>query len=166
MHLQAMQWVEQNADRLAKRVLDIGGRDINGSPRGLFARAAVYRVMDILPGDGVEIVADAAEWTPDGVYDVVVCCEVFEHAARWRDICATALTALAPGGQFVATMAGPGRPVHSGVDGLSTLHPGEHYGNVDPDELRTTLTDQGWTDVVVDYQPNPADVRCTARKPE
>jgi hypothetical protein len=88
---------------------------------------------------------------------------VFEHAARWPAIVATAWRALRPDGRFVATMAGPGRPAHSAVDG-EQLRPGEYYGNVHPDTLRAVLELVGFRDIEVDRQRNPADVRATAVK--
>jgi SAM-dependent methyltransferase len=164
MHAEAFQWVAQWATHGPVAVLDIGGRDINGSPRSLFPGAGPYRVLDIAPGPGVEIVADAADWAPDQEYDVVVCTEVFEHTARWPEICATVHKALNPGGLFIATMAGPGRPVHSAVDGGWQLHPGEYYGNVDPRELDRVLAEVGFQDAVIDVRTSPADVRAVARK--
>lgn len=165
MHNEAFAWVRDHADLHVSHVLDIGGRDINGTTRGLFTFAGAYRVMDVLPGPGVDIVADAGTWEPDDAYDVVVCTEVFEHTANWRDIIATAFAALVPGGQFVATMAGPGRPEHSAIDGGWSLHPGEHYGNVTVGDLEQALTAAGFVDVLVDSQERPADSRCTARRP-
>lgn len=171
MHPEAFQWVARYATIDTPRsihlpaVLDLGGRNINGSPRPLFP-GAVYTVLDIRPGDGVDIVADAAEWDPDGRrWDVVVCTEVFEHTDAWPWICATAFRALWPGGKFIATMAGPGRSPHSAVDGGPRLHEGEHYANVEPEQLRTVLERCGFTDIVVDQQANPADVRAVAVKP-
>jgi hypothetical protein len=164
MHTEAFAWVSRYRTREPVAVLDIGARNINGSVRPLFAKADPYRTLDIAPGDDVDIVADAADWSPDREYDVVVCCEVFEHTPRWPEICKTAFSALRPAGLFVATMAGPGRPEHSAVDG-GPLHPGEYYGNVSPDELRGTLTGLGFVDVVVNRQASPADVRCAARRP-
>lgn len=165
MHAEAYAWVKEHAPADARRVLDIGGRDINGTTRHLFPAAEVYRVLDIAPGVGVDIVADAATWDPDGEYDVVTCTEVFEHTPVWRDICQTAYAALTPGGLFIATMAGPGRPAHSAVDGGWQLHPGEHYGNVHPNDLLDALISAGFVDVVTDRQSQPADTRCTARRP-
>lgn len=162
MHTEALEWVSRYANGEPGAVLDLGGRDINGSVRHLFPAADPYRVMDIRPGDGVDIVADAATWTPDREYGVVVCTEVFEHTANWPQICATAYDALRPGGRFIATMAGPGRPAHSAIDGLFRLHPGEYYGNVHPDTLRAVLELCGWRDIVVDRQRSPADTRATA----
>jgi len=165
MHEQAHAWVRQWAPAYARTVLDIGGRNINGTVRDCFP-AADYISLDILPGDGVDIVADAATWSPERDYDTVVCCEVFEHTPDWPQICKTAFVALAPAGRLILTMAGPGRPAHSAIDGGWSLHPGEHYGNVGPGELRAVLEDCGFADITVDYRPSPADTRAVATKPE
>lgn len=164
MHNEAFDWVRRHAVSDVD-VLDIGGRNINGSTRDLFP-GSTWTALDIRPGQGVDIVADASTWTPNRAYDVVVCTEVFEHTPSWPRICMTAFKACRPGGVFVATMAGPGRPEHSAIDGGWTLHPGEYYGNVDPIELRGALADAGFVDVVVDVQQSPCDVRCVAVKPE
>jgi hypothetical protein len=165
VHPQALAWVERHRTDKPVAVLDIGGRNINGTPRGLFPNASPYRVLDIAPGDGVDVVADAATWAPDQSYDVVVCCEVFEHTAAWPAICATALAALAPRGQFIATMAGPGRPPHSAVDGGPVLYDGEHYGNVEPAALLEVLISCGFAGVLVDQSTDPDDVRAVAYRP-
>jgi len=166
MHAEALEWVRRHATTRAVSVLDLGGRNINGSPRALFPNASVYRTLDIADGPGVDIVADASTWIPDQMYDVVVCCETFEHTASWPQICTTAYVACKPGGLLILTMAGPGRPDHSGIDGGWTLHPGEHYGNVEPGELWRALHDCGWRKILVDYQPSPADTRATAVRPK
>lgn len=165
MHDEAYEWVARYATAERAAVLDIGGRDINGSVRDLFPGADPYVSLDIVDGPGVDIVADAAQWTPDREYDVVVCCEVFEHTASWPRICATAYKALRPGGELILTMAGPGRPEHSAVDGGPTLYVGEHYANVDQTELRTVLEECGFVAVTVDWRPYPADVRGYATTP-
>ncbi len=164
MHNEAHAWVARYATDDQVTVLDLGGRFINGSPRGLFPNAVAYRVLDIAAGENVDVVADAASWTPDREYDVVLCCETFEHTPVWPAIVATAFKACAPGGLFVATTAAPGRPVHSGVDGGPSLHPGEHYANIQPGRLRQVLEQVGWRDIVIDRQPSPSDVRCAATR--
>ncbi|HET6504613.1 MAG TPA: methyltransferase domain-containing protein [Amycolatopsis sp.] len=165
MHAEALGWVARYATGEPVRVLDLGGRDVNGTVRDLFPKADPYVVVDMRPGDGVDIVADAGAWVPElgALYDVVVCTEVFEHAANWPAIVATAHYALAPAGQLILTMAGPGRPAHSAIDG-QRLRPGEYYGNVHPETLRAVLQLIGFRDIVVDRQRNPADTRATAVK--
>jgi len=166
MHPEAYEWVARHATAGPVTVLDLGGRDINGSPRALFPGATAYRVLDIADGPNVDIVADAATWSPNGQrYDVVLATEVFEHCAVWPSVCATAYAALRPGGRFIVTMAGPGRPPHSAVDGGWSLHPGEWYENIEPDRLRAVLAAVGFVEIIIDQQPSPADVRAVAHRP-
>lgn len=160
-----MEWIAKHATAGAVKVLDLGGRDINGTPQYLFPGAACYTVLDIRDGPGVDIVADAATWQPDGLWDVVICAEMFEHTAQWRAIVRTAFNACAPGGTFIVTTAAPGRPPHSAVDGEFRLLPGEHYANIRPAELERVLAVSGWAGAVVDVQVSPADVRAVAVKP-
>jgi SAM-dependent methyltransferase len=165
VHDQALQWIAKYATADPVAVLDLGGRDINGSPRLLFPGASSYTVLDALPGPGVDIVADAATWEPVAAFDVVICAETFEHTAQWRAICRTAYAACKSGGRFIVTTAAPGRPPHSGVDGKFPLLPGEHYANIRPAELTRVLKQAGWVEVVVDVQESPHDVRAAGVKP-
>lgn len=164
MHAEAYEWGSRFASDEPLTVIEFGARDLNGSPRALFPNASLYVTLDILPGEGVSIVADAATWMPDREYDRVLCFEVFEHAARWPAIVRTAYKACRPGGQFIVTCAGPGRGIHSGIDGEGVLHPGEHYANVPAFELDRVLRETGFRDVVVDSQPSPPDTRAVARR--
>lgn len=142
MHAEARHFVERllvaELPRItARRVLDVGGRDVNGSLRDLFPRAAVFDVLDMVPGDNVTIVADAATWEPPvdpPVYDLVISTETFEHTEQWREIVGVMAKALAGGGCMIVTAACDPREPHSAVDGWD-LREGEWYRNVDPDEL-------------------------------
>jgi len=158
MHEAALSWVAQFRTAEDLSVLDIGGRDLNGSTRPLFPNARPYHVLDILPGDGVDFVADAADWRPTtreweelppGArgYDLVLTTETFEHAKRWREIIKTAWDVLRPGGWLILTCAGPGRPAHSGVRAVQELEPGEWYENVSAADVRAELERQGWTEI-------------------
>lgn len=164
MHPEAMSWVAEHATSDPVAVLDLGGRNINGTVRGLFPSADPYVSLDLVADSGVDVVADASTWAPDREYDVVVCCEVFEHTPVWPQIIATAYEALKPGGRFILTTAAPGRPEHSAVDGRQ-LRPGEHYANIDPEDLRTVLEGCGFADITVDRQHSPDDVRASAARP-
>lgn len=166
MHSEAFMWVAEYATSDPVTVLDLGGRDVNGNIKELFP-GAVFTVVDILPGEGVDIVADAGEWEPDQEYAYVVCTETFEHTYNWAAICRTAFKALRPGGTFIVTTAGPGRHIHSGVDGQLRLLPYEQYANVPGYELERVLTETGFQDIVVDTTDTPSqDTRSVAIKPD
>lgn len=152
MHEAVLSWVAQFRSSEDLAVLDIGGRDLNGSTRPLFPNASPYHVLDLHPGPNVDIVCDAAgediwDTVVPGTYDLVLCTEVFEHTPEWRTILLTAWGVLRPGGWLVFTCAGPGRPPHSGITAVWELAPGEHYGNVSPEDIRAELTDQGWSSI-------------------
>lgn len=139
MHPEAYEFVADHNTDDPVTVLDLGGRSVNGSCRGLFPNAVSYTVLDAIPAWDVDIIADATSWEPDQAYDVVVCTEVLEHTPAWRQICVTATKALRPGGMLILTCAGPGRAPHSGIDG-EAVREGEWYGNVDPDDLGVWLS--------------------------
>lgn len=110
-------------------LLDVGGLDVNGNPRDLFFGSDPYITLDIAQGPNVDIVADAATWTPDREYDVVVSCEVFEHTPQWPKIVETCYRALRVGGAFIATCASIGRGAHDAY-GAPEIPLGQYYGNV------------------------------------
>lgn len=161
MHSEALDFIagQASGSQWALTVLDVGGRNVNGT-RHLWPQAD-YVVLDQAPAADVTIVADAATWTPDRLYDVVVCAEVLEHTPDWPDVLATCVEALRPGGQLVVTCATDPRAPHSAVDG-GQLRPGEHYGNVDPDDLLTRLVEAGAVDVEV--QARGGDLQATATR--
>jgi len=171
MHPAVLDWVSQFKTTEDLRVLDIGGRDLNGSPRMFFPNAAPYDVLDLYEGPNVDIVADATTWRLPGprgaerpFYDLVVCTEVFEHVKGWADIIQTAYEVLRPGGWFIFTCAGPGRPVHSGIQPVWGLIGDEHYANVSAEEIGEVLHTQGWEDIEV--RQLGLDTQGKAVKPE
>lgn len=149
MHAQVLTWfARQLADSgpIGRRpsVLEVGSLDINGSVRPLLTSAEHYHGLDLVPGPGVDEVADAARWEPPRRYDVVACAEVLEHAPAWRRIMAMMWSAVAPGGVMLMTCATDPRPPHSAVDGWD-VRDGEHYANVVPQEVLGLVRDWGAT---------------------
>ena len=166
MHRDAMQWVakvitDHGLDKPGVNVLDLGGRDVNGTTRDLWSQPGRYVVVDIAPGPGVDIVADAANLFLDERFDVVTSTECLEHAEWAEAIVRAAHDHLVPGGCFIATMAGPGRAPH-GQHGDPFPAEGEFYRNVEPGDLLRWLADAGFrgTDGVIDVKGT--DVRCAA----
>lgn len=128
------------------RVLDIGARYINGSVSEALPPLAVYIGLDIEPGVGVDVVADASQKLPLDELDVVTCSSVFEHTPKGPDICREAYKALKVGGLFVVTTVDERWPTHSAVDG-GTLRPGEYYGAVSSQDLIKWLEAAGFVHI-------------------
>jgi len=145
MHARAMEYVKRYATAARLTVCEIGSRNINGTVRGLFPNA-LWTGIDLYAGRAVDVVGDAANWSPPSQCDLVVCCEVLEHAERWDAVVKSGCGWLKPGGRVIVTCAGPGRRDHSGIDG-KLLRDVEHYCNVHPVPLCELLEECG---VVVD----------------
>jgi SAM-dependent methyltransferase len=161
MHQQAYEFIATNAKRLGhvEFVLEIGSRNVNGSVRGLFSSGR-YLGLDVMPGPGVDVVANGAEFVPDGQPDVVVCCEVLEHADAAPTIVSHALSLLRSGGVLLLTAAGPERAPHSAIDG-GPLRSGEHYRNIRVEDLEAWLP-EGDRSIV--HDPMAGDVYARAVK--
>ena len=142
-----------------RRVVEIGGRNINGGVRDLIPHEE-WLSVDLEPGVDVDVVGDCREWRPPWPADLVICLEVLEHAPDPDGIVVAAIGYLARSGRLLLTCAGPGRPEHSGQDGMPQLQPGEHYANIDPNRLRSILQ-AALVDVEVVYDETDHDVRAT-----
>lgn len=174
MHTEVLSWVASSievykdsdkAKSSGLNVLEFGSLDINGSVRSLFdeliAGGGSYLGIDVQEGPGVDLVADASVYNGDVDYDIVVCCEVFEHTALWQKIIKNAHSLLVPGGMFVATMAGEGRPPHSAID-ENPIRDWEYYKNVTSQMLESALGATGFSSYSVDVYRT--DTRCIALK--
>lgn len=133
MHAEAFRFVSRYATRDALSVIEIGSRDINGTPRPLFPSAS-WIGLDWHAGPCVDVVCDAVDYVPTSLVDIVVCTEVLEHAPNWRKLIQCAASWLLPCGRFIMTCAGPGRAPHSHHDG-GGLHDSEYYANLSADQI-------------------------------
>ena len=149
---------------MTERVLDIGGADVNGTVhqilRGL-SRVLRLDVLDVTPGPGVTIVADATKletWktirAEFGLYDLVITTETLEHVQEWDALVAGAARVLRPGGWFIGTCAGVGRRPH-GARGEYDPPAGEWYANVSADLLIDVLADCFEGELAVEYSRRP-----------
>lgn len=165
MHPDVLDWVDYAYKKYKKTenkidILEFGSLDINGSVRSTLQHAAnTYIGVDMQSGPGVDVIENAKDYDTDIRFDLVVCCEVFEHTPEWPEIIDNSYRLLKDGGLFIATMAGAGRAQHSAVDG-GILKPGEYYGNVKASELEPKLNI--FSKYELDYLA--ADLRCWAVK--
>ena len=165
MHPQAWQWVAHHATKVGApdRVMDQGGQNVNGSIRVLFPTVTDWTAVDMMPGAGVDLVADCGDYVhPD--CDLVVSTELLEHTPRGADFLARDFESLKPCGHYIDTTAAPGRAPHSAL-GEHTVPPGEHYANIPPGQLRDWLEDAGFVDIVIDEEIVNHDTRAWARRP-
>lgn len=161
MHPAALQWAKLHVPELPRRVVDIGGADINCPLRNLYTWSD-YRCVDAFDGPGVDIVAPFEDWArtePEKSVDLVVCFEVFEHTKMWPEMIVQAARILEDGGLFVGTCAGPQRSRHSAWGGPEPL-PGEFYRNVELPELADML--ELFSDVTVRLTRSHLDLQWVA----
>lgn len=162
MHAEALGWFTSQAAGLGSHdlVVDVGGRDVNGTVRHLFP-AKRYIAVDLYPGPCVDVVADIRDWEPPTPADLVLCAEVLEHAPDPAGVVKACHRILKPGGLLILSCAAPPRLPHSGVDG-GAVRPDEHYGNIHPDDLQSWL--EPWATATVVYAPEVGDVYAKAVK--
>lgn len=171
--------------------LDLGGANINGTARDVFDPDTTWFGLDIAPGPGVDIVADARTFTFDDLpedsplaiddtasylFDLVLCTELLEHVAPltgrwiggdpdsgWCAVLDTLWRIVKPGGFVFITCASTGRRPH-GARGEHDVPAGEHYRNVHAGVFEDYANTRGWTDLDVEYNPNPGDLYAWLRK--
>lgn len=162
MHAEALAFVARTAQQFmpVDAVLDVGGRNINGSPRPLFP-GSTYLVIDLEDGPGVDVVGDARHWRPESPVDLVLSVEILEHAPDPEALLRAAWDCLVPGGRLIVTCATDPRAPHSGHDG-GPLHRGEYYANVDDGELKAWLDAIGFVDVELEVHRDRGDLYATA----
>jgi SAM-dependent methyltransferase len=143
-------------------VLELGSYSRNGSVRPLFPGAA-YVGVDVEAGPGVDIVADVATLAVEPRFDVVVSTETLEHLEDPSTVVQVAHEALRPGGLLILTAAAPPRKPHR-CDGHEGDLRGEHYANIEPQELRVMLRDSKFIVLDLEYNATHGDVYALARK--
>jgi SAM-dependent methyltransferase len=85
-----------------RRILDIGGLDVNGTLRRYCPMDAEYIGIDISSGPGVDLVLDDAYKYPfpDGHFDAIVSSSCFEHDTMFWLTFLEAMRVLSPNGFF------------------------------------------------------------------
>ena len=102
-------------DVAGRSVLEAGSLNVNGSVRGHAESLgpASYIGTDMRPGQGVDVVCDAADLPARfAAADVVVSTEMLEHAKDWQAAVRGMITVLAERGVLVLTTRSEGFPLH------------------------------------------------------
>lgn len=101
---------------VAGKVLEVGAYNVNGTIRDQFAnreRFPEYIGVDMRPGPGVDRVMDANKLEfKNGSFDVLLCCDMIEHDARFWESAREFHRVLKPGGYAIVTAASLTMPPH------------------------------------------------------
>jgi SAM-dependent methyltransferase len=167
MHAEAMNFLISTRSSMGDishaRIVDMGALNVNGSAREVFTPVAEYIGVDVLEGNGVDIVSDCRHYDGKQSFDICISTEAMEHDPEPESIAQCAWRALKPGGLFILTAAAPPRQEHRCDGGLGDMQ-GEHYGNITEEHLTQILAD--WDDVSILYNPAHGDIYATAQKPK
>lgn len=148
-------------DVAGKRVLEVGSANVNGSVRPQIEAMgpSSYLGIDLADGPGVDLVVpggvEAFAVAAQGpMADLVVSCEMLEHAERWEQAFRAMAALVAPGGALVLTCRGPGFPFHN---------PPDHWRFTPSDLWRAAVLVGLWP-TVVESDPQAAGVFMRAEK--
>lgn len=84
------------------RVLELGSRDINGTPREFF-NVGYYLGVDVADGPGVDMISAAKDMMFEDQFDVLICLSMLEHDPDWREsLCVSARVLRENGLLFLA----------------------------------------------------------------
>jgi hypothetical protein len=165
MHTLAREYMEKAVAKYGPftgPVVEFGSRNINGGSRDLFPEAQSYLGIDIMPGNGVDIVTDASKWVSNKKYCCVVSNETFEHTPNWKDMLKVAKDVLIPRGVLLITCATSPRTPHSATIANSRPHHEEYYGNVSEAEFKKAVKNLGFKcEVSVDHVKGDLYASCT-----
>jgi hypothetical protein len=139
MHDAVRRFIRQTKEKYpdlfeAKRVIDCGSMDINGSIRPFFESVEEYIGVDWRDGKGVDVVSLFHEYDeqPDGYFDVAVSMETFEHDPYWRKSLKKMLDKIRLEGSLIISCGGPNRHHHQ----FQASPQDRYYKNLTLDELR------------------------------
>ena len=124
---------EKNVD-----ILEIGSLDINGNMRNLFNFSKSYTGVDLVKGPNVDIITNGTDIDKlNKNFDIVISCECFEHAKRWKTIF-TKMCEISKSNSFIiVSVASTGRIEH----GTQRSGNWQSPGNMDDYYLNLTKND-------------------------
>jgi SAM-dependent methyltransferase len=94
-------FLRRNAHRVRGHCLEFG----DPKYKGFFPEATRYEVISVVPGPGIDYLCDIhrSEEVPVGVFDAIICTQVFEHLAHPERAAESLFRMLKPGGLVLLT---------------------------------------------------------------
>ena len=125
MHKFARRFIQENANKLTGRVIEIGSLDVNGGIRDL---VTIEVGVDMRPGIGVDLVCKAEDLLTHyrvGEFDACVSLDTLEHVEDWAGFVKTSWELVKEGGWLVMTMASMLKGRHAYPDDYWRLTEGD-----------------------------------------
>lgn len=149
MHIEVKQFIKRvrkeywHKFRLRK-VLEVGSKNINGSPRKYFWFCK-YTGIDLSEGSGVDEVIDICDMSFTSNYeewDVVISTEMLEHCEHWQKALERMFHFLKPNGLLLITCASDDRLEHGTKRTTPECSPDttDYYRNISKQDFRNVLS--------------------------
>ena len=165
-HKEQFDFIEQVKARfpdmfVGKNVLECGSLNLNGSVRQFFTDCD-YTGIDIIEGDGVDVVARAHKycWNNKDTFDVVISCEMLEHDKYSYRSMLSMYDALKVGGLLVITCAYIGRPEHGTAKRSPADSPAtnDYYANLSEKDFFDAYSGTQFTQMALEIDNNHKDI--------
>lgn len=134
----------------ARKVLEIGSLNINGSVRQFFA-GCDYTGLDVGEGRDVDLVCPGQDHAvPAETYDTIITCEMMEHNPAWRRTWLNMLRMVKPDGLVLMTCATIGRRQHGtdeytpSASPLTVAQKKAHYRNLGESDFTALVQHDAW----------------------
>lgn len=170
MHSAVKKFIKQVRKRntqffIAKKVLEVGSLNINGSPRKYFWFCN-YWGLDLGDGKGVDMVCPIRSFKQPLAYDVVISTEMLEHDKSYKESLRQMYENLKHGGLFILTCAAPNREEHGTSRQKSADSPftNDWYRNISIEDFSEVLPPELFTSYTIEYRRNQEDLMFWGRK--
>lgn len=142
-----------------KRVLELGSKSINGSPRRFFWFCK-YTGVDLSHGKGVDMLLCEFMDTHDK-YQTIVSTEMLEHDSTWDKSLCMMYERLEEGGLLIITCAGPHRAEHGTKRTTPEASPDtqDYYGNISREMFIEVLPPHLFDPYVLQYARGENDLQ-------
>lgn len=115
-HNEQKQFIQKTKDHFPEffdgvSVVEIGSLNINGTVRDFFTNPKSYVGLDLIEGNGVDLVLPGKDYNARGI-DTVISTECFEHDRDWKKTFENMVNMVKSGGLVIFTCASDGRHEH------------------------------------------------------
>lgn len=140
-------------------VLEVGSLNINGTVRKFFWFCK-YWGIDLLDGEGVDMVCPIRSHKQPREYDVVISTEMLEHDKDWKESLRQMYENLKDGGLLILTCASTMRPEHGTTRTTPQDSPftTDYYRNISISDFTEVLPPDLFTEYFIGEERNGQDL--------